>query len=201
MNIKTCIGIDVSKPFLDCYAIPANKSKQFANSSSGIKACLKWICNHSNIHRIVLEPTGGYEKNILKELQEKDLPAALVNARYIHHFGIAQQDKAKTDALDAMTLAAYGDALSPRITKSTAPSREKLKALVDRRKTLQNACLAEKNRLEKKPLPVLAKSISRSIKFLDKEIKALDIAIADLLKHPDLIDACKLLTQTKGIGL
>lgn len=200
-NLQTNIGIDVSKLFLDCCAIPAEKTKRFSNSPKGIKQCLEWIFKNNSIHRIVLEPTGGYEKAIIKALQNAMLPVSCVNARYIHHFAIANQDRAKTDTLDARTIAQYGKAMSPRITQSLPDCIENLEALVERRKTVQTMLLAERSRLHKADQETVVQSIKASLCFLDKSLQELTQAIEALLACDEMKESIQLLTKTEGIGM
>jgi transposase len=199
-KLQTCIGIDVSMPLLDCYAIPDGKTKKFPNSSSGIKSCLKWIGKYNQIHRIVLEPTGGYEKPILKALLDAQRPVSCVNARYTHHFALASQDRAKTDKLDAQTLAEYGQALSPRLAETISPCLEKLEALVERRKIVQDMLLAEKNRLKKTNDKEVVSSLQLSITFLEKSLLSLTKSIGLLSEEEEIKESIDLLLQTKGIG-
>lgn len=197
---QTCIGIDVSKPFLDCYATPDGKSKRFTNSPEGIKACLTWICKYNRLHRIVLEPTGGYEKPIIHALHKAALPIACVNARFIHHFAVAKQDRAKTDALDAQTIAEYGQAMSPRLTKPRAACLETLAALVARRKVAQNMLLAETTRLHQTTQEQVIQSLQASLAFLKQSLQLLTMHINTLLQDDSLQETVTLLLQTKGIG-
>jgi len=106
---KITIGIDVSKKNLDVCAYPTGETECFSNTSEGVSALLQWTQSLSP-ERIVLEPSGGYERLPLTALQKADAPVSLVNARQIRDYARAKGILAKTDALDAQVSAEYGAA-------------------------------------------------------------------------------------------
>lgn len=196
----TSIGIDISKEFLDCYALPLGQSRRFANSSTGIKTCLGWIGKLFCVERIILEPTGGYERPVLKALQLAQFPVARINAFCSQHFRKAKNDQAKTDKMDAIALAQYGIAFQPDITPALSAVVEDLKEIVHRRRSLKKDRAAELTRQDKSVHAWSLKSIERHIAFLDQEIKDVEREIKQLLIHPDLKAKADLLMANKGIS-
>jgi len=199
-EIRTTIGIDVSKDSLDCYVMPTGKSRRFANSSTGIITCINWICKNSKVYRVVFEPTGGYERRLLKALLEAGLPASRVNAFSVQHFRKSKNDKAKTDVIDAEILAHYGLAMEPELTKAISPIIEELGELVHRRRCLKKQCSGESTRLEKTTSKTCLASIQKIISYLKQEIREIEIDIKRHLKHSELETKAALLMKNKGIS-
>lgn len=197
---QTTIGIDISKEFLDCFAMPTNKSKRFVNSPAGIKACIHWICKNSSLYRVVLEPTGGYERPLLKALQTAGLPASRVNAFCVKHFRQAKNDQAKTDDIDAQALAHYGIAMSPKVTSPVSPLIEELKELVHRRRCLRDTYSAESTRLEKTTSEKCKNSITKHMAYLRHVITDIEDEIKVILQRPELEEKANLLMKNKGIS-
>ena len=68
---NSSLGIDISKQFLDIHHLPSNLSKKYENTPQGIKLLLKWM-SKNYIESVIFEPTGGYEKPLIRYLQKKD---------------------------------------------------------------------------------------------------------------------------------
>ena len=65
--------------------------------------------------RIVLEATGGYETGVAAELFDAGLPVSVVNPRQVREFARATGRLAKTDAIDALVLARFAEAVRPPV--------------------------------------------------------------------------------------
>lgn len=198
---ESFIGIDISKHDLQGYVLPGKKERTFPNTPQGIKRCLTWIATHDQIGRLVLEPTGGYEKNLLNALWAAKMPVSCVNARFVHHFGIALKDQAKTDLLDSQKLALYGQTFLPKETPPPDPLKQDLSALIGRRKQLVESLRAEQNRYEKSPSLIILESLERSMTWLRKEIQHLNQKLESLLKEPEIKPLFDMLNKVKGLGL
>lgn len=95
---------------------------------------------------MVMEPTGGYEKALLRELLEAKVPVCVVNARQIRDFAKAMGKLAKTDRIDAEVIAHFGEAIKPQVRAGTDPHAELLEALIVRRRQLMDMRVMENNR-------------------------------------------------------
>lgn len=62
---------------------------------------------------IVLEATAGYELAVTAALASGGLPIIVVNPRHVRHFAKALGQLAKTDAIDAQTLACFAERVRP----------------------------------------------------------------------------------------
>lgn len=112
--MEWCIGIDVSKKWLDV-AIGGGKGKvhRVGNTSEGI-AKLKVLLSTHKIKVIVLEASGGYEEKVATALHEAGHTVARVNARTVRYFARAHNQLAKNDKIDAKLLARYGETMPVR---------------------------------------------------------------------------------------
>lgn len=107
-----CIGIDVAKDTLDVQSFPLSKARQLPNTPAGISKLLRQL-KAANIHRIIIEATGGYETPVVAELADAGLPVVLINPRRVRDYARAIGVLAKTDAIDAAVLARFGHAVQP----------------------------------------------------------------------------------------
>ena len=111
------IGIDISKPQLDVFIQTLNLQEAYENSGKVIKKLFKRLKKLTFIHRIVIEPTGGYEEKLLQACVAQGLPVSCVHAKRIRDFAKATGVLEKTDALDSRILARYGAMLLPPLTQ------------------------------------------------------------------------------------
>lgn len=56
------VGIDISKSAFDICVLPDGRSARFANTAAGIADFIAFIGQLDRVERLVLEPTGGYER-------------------------------------------------------------------------------------------------------------------------------------------
>jgi len=66
------VGIDVSKAQLDVEIRPSGEKQSFANDKVGNKALVKWLAKIAPT-LIVMEATGGYERQIMRALVSAEI--------------------------------------------------------------------------------------------------------------------------------
>lgn len=200
-NFSISIGIDVSKSRLDVFLLPQKKHFHCPNNERGIGDLLQILSSLPNpLWRIVLEPSGGYEQNVLLSLVQKGYPVSLVPAQRIRYFAKAHKDIAKTDRIDACILARYGSVLSPDICSLKDADLLELSQWVSRRDQLKQMLLAEENRLEKTSLQYLHSHIQEVTAFLKSKILDVEKNITELLENT-LQSVYQVLTEIKGVGV
>lgn len=146
---------------------------------------------------IVAEATGGLERLLIAELAAQDLPLAVVNPRQVRDFAKASGQLAKTDALDAQILAAFGLAIQPL----PAAQAFELSDLLDRRRQLVDMLVAEKLRLQQATGKILRCDIKLHIQWLEKRLRASDAGLHDAIGKSSIWRAKDdLLAEVKGIG-
>ena len=101
------IGIDVAKDWLDVAIHPSRETWRVAHTREELAArVLRLLALDPAL--ITLEASGGYEALAAALLGEAALPVAVVNPRPVRDFARSQGILAKTDRLDALVLARYG---------------------------------------------------------------------------------------------
>jgi transposase len=203
MTLSPClVGIDISKAQLDVCVRTDKGDQRFAvaNDTGGIKKLCKRM-KALKPERVVLEATGGYERNVLAALQAERLPVARVNPRHVRYFGKASGILAKTDRLDAGLLAGYGAALKPAITVPIGYNLERLRALVVRRRQLRDMRAGEACRKAQASFDDVRAEIEAFIDTLSAAITKIGKEIQRLIaEHEDLQHRAALLRSAPGIG-
>lgn len=156
------------------------------------------LCSIKGEVRVVLEPTGGYERHLLRELFGSGISVSIVNPYYVRNFAKSKKDLAKTDKIDARVLADYGEKMNPKIHKRKDEYRFELEDLNGRRDNLIDAMKEEKLRLEKNPEHAICESISKHMDFLETEIKLMEGKISELIASNASKEA-EVLMSEKGI--
>jgi len=201
MTFQHFVGIDVSKATLDVAFEPDAKVEQFNQTANGHKELLRKI-HQPGTCLIVLEATGRHEKEIAIKLVDAGHIVAVVNPRHVRDFAKAHGILAKTDSIDAAVIAKFGQQVRPRAIAKTHDLQDELDQLVARRRQIIVARTAEKNR-KKTPgnSKFVVKSLTKTIKHLDKELKLVDAEIARLVQSDDDWKArMELLKSVPGVG-
>ena len=172
------VGIDVSKSTLDVYIHPTKKSVTVSNDNTGFKKLKEFLPDQITL--VVMEATGGYEKQIFKKLSGFGIAVAIVNPRQIRNFAKALGHLAKTDRVDARIIAQFAEKIGPRATSVKDEKQENLAELRTRRAQLIGMITMEQNRLGKASKSV-ANSIEKTIKFLRQQVKTLDKAMQEII--------------------
>lgn len=141
------IGIDVCKRWLDVHLRPEGKSFRVSNNEGGIQELLTHVKLPCAVGRIVLESTGGYERQVALRLWALAYPVVVIHARQARNFAKAANQLAKTDRVDAAILAWFGEALKPQIRAFASEAQAQLHDLVTCRRQLVDILTAEQNRL------------------------------------------------------
>jgi transposase len=190
-------GLDIAKATLELYL--AGQTHTLANDRKGHAQLLKLLRGHPA--HVVCEATGGYERPSVRALQAADIPVSLLEAGRVRHFARAQGQRAKTDAIDARVLAAYGAALAPAATPAPTATQETLRQLTTRRRQLVETKVSETNRSEHY-LDALCRKQSRALlRLLEKQIAQVEEAILELIvQDADLKAKAERLDQIPGVG-
>ncbi|MCO5118026.1 MAG: transposase [Burkholderiaceae bacterium] len=121
------VGIDVASKYVDVAALgaelPANL-RQVSNDAEGHSALAEGLVRLKPA-LVLMEATGGYEAALACALQAAGLRVAVVNPRMARDFARAMQRLARTDRIDAASLAEFAGVL--RLARPVArPSIEAL---------------------------------------------------------------------------
>lgn len=193
------VGVDVSKTGLEVAFDPGGGVEAFPNDEAGCKGLIRRLQALGSC-LVVLEATGGLQIPLAAELQGAGVAVAVVNPRQVRDFAKATGRLAKTDALDAQVIRAFGEAvqLEPRPVKDEAT--QELADLVRRREQLVSMLTAEKNRLPLSRKQV-RKGIKAHIQWLERQLEDVETELRRQIKKSPLWRAKDdLLQSVPGLG-
>lgn len=199
-NNPCIIGIDVSKDKLDIWSIPSNKHELILNTEEAI---LNWIStiDQKCVQNIVLEPTGGYEKKIVRLLLSSKFPVHIGHPSRFYHFGKSKGLFAKTDKIDARMLAMFGEQEKPEVNAEQIEKRHIFKELAARQQQLKDLLTIEKMRNKDHLCVATKKSLEDSIEHLEKGIKEIEAALEkEITQSKENNEKVILLESFKGVG-
>jgi transposase len=194
------IGIDVSKSSWDVHVLPEGRSFTIRVDDGAVERLLDQL-GSPEASLIVLEATGGLERKLVVELIDAGWNVAVVNPRQVRDFAKALGRLAKTDRIDAETLAMFAHRVQPRTTQKTPEKQQELESLVTRRRQLVGLRSMERMRKHQTTLKAASRSIDKMLKVLYQQIAALDKAIARLIEADDDWRAKRdLIESVPGVG-
>ncbi|MFT4926851.1 MAG: transposase [Phenylobacterium sp.] len=209
-------GIDVSKEKLDLGWLRdpttgKKKNKTIKNTKKGHEQVAEWLVKNTkqkpeNIV-VVLEPTNVYHEGLMYFLNEKGFKIFLANPakakQYAKSIGVIH----KTDKMDSIILAYYGQAMQINHKYWIPESSEAraLKAMMRRLEALEKDRQRELNRQDAFEFNPASERVTQSlqeiIEALESEIAALESAIDQHIEsHLVLKKNRELLETIAGIG-
>ena len=192
-------GIDVGKDSL-VVALTSGQLQTFENSKSGRSKLVEWLTTFAPV-RVVLEATGGYERQIYAALGAALLPAVVVQPGQTRHFAKAIGKLEKTDSIDAAMLAEFARAVRPEVREVPSEKAVELSDLSTRYDQLIDMLIMEKTRLKQAPNAAVKRDIQSHIEYLERHIKKvceqLDAVIA---QSPKWTTDYGILRSVKGVG-
>jgi transposase len=201
------VGVDVSKARLDVYVdrgtggTGGGQSFAVDNAPAGTAALVERLGPPAGVALVVIEATGRYGRRAAADLAAAGFAVAVVNPKRARDFARATGALAKTDAIDARTLAAYGRAIGPRPTAAPSAGQALLDELVARRRQVVGMLSMERNHLEALAEPAVARKIRKVVRVLEQQREDLDREIARLIdRDDDWRGRAALLTSVPGVG-
>ncbi len=199
-NMEVTVGIDVSKDSLEIAVRPTGETWNCTQSSDDLEALAERVAEIGPA-LVVLEATGGLEMPIAAELNVVGVPVAIVNPRHVRDFAKAIGKLAKTDAIDALVLARFAEAVQPEARPLPDAKAQELKALLARRRQLIVMITGEKNRLHQARITKVSTSIRRTITLLKKQLKSIDTDLDRMIRSSESWRAKEdLLRSVPGVG-
>jgi transposase len=169
----TFVGIDVSKDHLDVCVLPNALTRRVPNTPAGHRQLLDTLLPlvaHPADLRAVVESTGGLELPVALALEQAGTEVAVVKPERVRHFAKARGRLAKTDALDARTLAEFVRDIPLAITPLPPEELRHFRDLLDRRRQLLDMRTMESNRLDTTTDRNARRSVERHLRWIDKEL-------------------------------
>jgi transposase len=184
-------------------------SAHYANRPDAIATLVERLRTGPEVTRIVLEPTGGYEKPLVKALRQARLPVEIVHTTRFNAYRALCGVKAKSDTSDAKLLASYAAApdevrgrKAGHVELPEDAIREALSELASRRDQLKHMIHAETCRLCTVQMAELRQAITVHLEVLRAEDKQVHRMMLELVRQRiDLKRDQRLLKTIKGIGV
>ena len=212
-NYKYFIGIDVAKEKFDMYNTINKSYSTILNNSIFIeKMCSDTdkLIAENNINKndilIIIDLTGGYEKNIRDIFYKNGYTNILMaEGLKVKNFNkTTKYNRAKTDKQDCFILVEYGKTFynELKLYEPMEEIREEIKSIYTRIEDLKDLLKREKTRL-KQPNNnnILKQSIINNIEHLKKEIETLKSYILSMIQNNKTLNTIyTTLIQEKGIG-
>ena len=195
----TFIGIDVAKRRFDIHLHPSGESFTLDYDEESVVALIERLVALAPA-LIVLEATGGMEVRLAAALAAAGLPVAVVNPRQVRSFARAMGRLAKTDRLDAETIARFAAAVQPPVRPLPDEATRHLGALVARRRQLLEMLVAERNRRHAAE-PVMHARIEAHLRWLEEALAEIERDLDQAIRESAIWQAkAELLRSVPGIG-
>jgi transposase len=199
-NDNIFVGIDVAKNELVIHILPNNQQLTVHNSKEGIKKLVK-LFKKNNPEQVVLEATGGLERELLANLIANGIPAIAINPRQARDLAKRLGELAKTDAVDARILARFAQLQCLPTRPVPTQETQEMNDLVARKEQLIQMRTMEANRLHVARQKPVKKSIEKIIETFDKQIADIDVRIGQMIEvNPDWSEKDKILQSVPGVG-
>tara|TARA_R110002126_G_scaffold124451_1_gene266389 strand:+ start:6112 stop:7083 length:972 start_codon:yes stop_codon:yes gene_type:complete len=194
-------GIDISKNVFDCYG-SIQGHLQFKNDEFGFKKFHKILSSNS---LVVMEATGYYHYRFAQFLYKKGVYVSVVNPLSIKRFIQMKLAKIKTDKSDAKSICNYGLTQEVPLYNALTEVQSECLQLFRLMDNYLKTRTAVKNKIHgEEVLGIPSKFVYRSLlstrKYLDKQLKAIDVKLLSLVKK-DQQKQLTLLQSIPGIGL
>jgi transposase len=199
-SLTVFVGIDVSKNSWDVHWLPEGRSFAVPATTTGLADLLAQL-PMAGTCLIVMEATGGYERELAAGLFDAGHLVSIVNPRQSRDFAKAVGQLAKTDRVDARILALFAEKVRPRLSEKATEKQAELEELVTRRRQLIAFQSAELVRQEKARHKQAIRSLKKHLELLEKQIRELNEAIAKLIQSDeDWRGRAEIVASMPGIG-
>lgn len=193
------VGIDVSKSQNEVALFGQEGVQSFPNNPKGHCALAKYLEPLAPT-LMVIEATGGLERELASHLLAAGFAVAVVNPTRVRDFAKALGRFAKNDPIDAHTLSHFAYAVRPPQHKLHSKEEAELIALVRRRRQVVATIGQERNRLSTAPAKA-QKYIEDHLAYLQAELQALNDEIHSLIQSSfEWREKARILCSVPGIG-
>lgn len=195
------VGIDVAKRDVVVNIHGQTTTATFANDDGGAADLIARLRQLQAPLRIALEPTGGCELGLWVALDTAGFHVRQVCAAHIKAFRDAFGQRAKTDRIDAMAIAAYLAARPDAGRVLPAGKLRRIRALAaKRRQVVQSRMALLCQRKQQTDEDVIAMSTAM-IELYTAQLKNLDAMIAGLIDGDEALrETRRLLRSFVGFG-
>lgn len=192
------IGVDVAKATLQVYC--QGKQSEFKNAPDDIAKLCAQLKPIAGAH-VICEATGGYEHPMVLALHQAQILVSVINPAQARAAAQAAGQHAKTDRIDAVSLADYGDRFQPEPTPIVSETQRQLVELTQWLKQLIDALAVAKCQGEHHDNAFVAKQHGALVKYYKSQIKKAEAKISALQKEDaQLRERVQCLDKIEGVG-
>ena len=199
MNGPCVAGVDVSMLELEVAVLPHGLHFTVTNDASGWAELVQKL-RPVPIAAIGLEPSGGYERGLIRALLAAGFSVRRINPNKLRHFARARGVLAKNDRLDARLIAEYV-AITPTRAMQRDPAAERLAELVTMRRQLCDEHVTVSNQAGHLEDAMLRRMAKRRLTRLEADIALLDKHLAQMVAgDAELSRRYRRLVTMPGVG-
>lgn len=193
-------GVDVSKDKLDVHVLPSGESRTVSYDRRGLAGLQRWLIG-LGVALVAVEASGGYEREVSEVLEEAGLIVHRLNPLRVRRFAQLKGRLAKTDRLDACTIAEFASAHPQERQPRRDPRRERLAEHLLVRRHTQDAILDCINQLEHLRDGELRRLVTARRTSMERALAKLDRCLVELIaEHDDLAELSERLRAVPAVG-
>jgi len=199
MSKPDTVGIDVSMLWLEVVVLPRGVRFSVTNDAAGWAELVQKLRPWS-VAAVGLEPSGGYERGVIRALLAAGLSVRRINPNQLRQFARARGVLAKNDRLDARLIAEYV-AIMPTRSVQSDPAAERLAELVTVRRQLCDEHVSVANQVSHLEDAMLRRLSKRRLARLEADIALLDNRLAEMVgSDAELARRYRRLVTMPGVG-
>ena len=198
------IGVDVSKEKLDVF-VPAHKEgvrptkKELNNGVAGFRE-LRDLARKAKA-TVCVEPTGGYELELIAFLHKFEVPVAYADAMRVRQFARAEGCMSKNDSIDAALISRFADKIGVRVLEAQEVEAVELKRKAKFRQTMMDSRTAMINRLETEIDPEMKALLKEQVRLMSKVVDKAEQLCLETVEKDERMNALReRFTQIGGVG-
>lgn len=149
-----------------------------------------------------MEATGRYHRLAFQSLHDAGFSVAVMNPYRTRRFADTVGQLAKTDHIDARTLARFATTITPRPSVPVSPSMMALGDLLTARRQVVQERATLLNQLGETSVPLVARQIRTRVKMCARHRDAIEREIRELISQCDALrQKFDILTSIPGVAL
>ena len=198
------IGVDVSKEKLDVF-VPARREgmrptmREVGNCVAGFREIRDFARKAEAT--VCVEPTGGYELELIAFLHKFEVPVAYADAMRVRQFARAEGCLSKNDTIDAALISRFADKIGVRVLEAQEVEAVELKRKAKFRQAMMNSRTAMANRLETEIDPEMRALLKEQVKHMDKVIDKSERLCLEAVENDKRMNTLReRFTRVGGVG-
>src|SRR5215213_4789119 len=178
--IEQCFGgIDVSQDRLDVLLLPQGTGFSVANDEAGWSTLIGRL-RGLPVAAIGLEPSGGYERGVLRALLAAGLSVRRINPNRLRQFARARGALAKNDRIDARLIAEYVATMPTHVVRHD-PAAARIAEIVTMRRQLCDEHVAIENQAAQLEDAMLRRLAKRRLARIETDIRLLEKRLTETI--------------------